>query len=192
MNNFARINDGVVVEIIAAETISDLKRRYHPEIVAACRPCGMDVREGWVLAGNTLHAPADIKPSLEEVKDARIAVLRAVCEAAITGGFKSAALGSVHTYPSDLKAQINLMGSVTDSLMPDLPANWQTPFWVCDPVGVWAYKMHSAAQIQQAGRDGKINVITCQAALDNLVVTVLAADTAEAVASVVWPEDAPV
>ncbi|HAU77758.1 MAG TPA: hypothetical protein DCW88_20210 [Agrobacterium sp.] len=122
------------------------------------------------------------------VKAARVEVLRLACEATITGGFKSNALGNTHFYPSDIKAQINLMGSVTDSIMPNLPTNWTTPFWVCDEAGVWAWKMHNAGQIQQAGRDGKAHVVRCQTLLGELTVSVLAATTAEAVTTIVWPE----
>ncbi|CUX69367.1 MULTISPECIES: hypothetical protein [Agrobacterium] len=127
---------------------------------------------------------------LDIVKAARVEVLRAACEATITGGFKSSALGAAHTYPSDMKAQINLMGSVTDSFMPNLPPDWQTPFWVCDAANVWSYKAHSAPQIQQAGRDGKALVVRCQAALDELTARVLAAATADAVTEIMWTEGA--
>ncbi|QXZ71880.1 hypothetical protein [Agrobacterium sp. S7/73] len=146
------------------------------------------VDHDWVLKGNELLAPAPVDGSLDAVKAARVEVLRAACEATIIGGFASSALGNPHTYPSDIKAQINLMGSVTDSLMPDLPADWATPFWVCDAVGAWAWKMHNAAQIQQAGRNGKAHVVKCQTLLGELTMHVLAATTAEAVASIVWPE----
>lgn len=135
-----------------------------------------------------LRYPLDQVPSLDEIKTGRITALSADCAAAITGGFWSSALGEGHRYPSDLKDQINLMGSVTDSLLPDLDAGWQTPFWCRDAQGVWSWKMHTAAQIQQAGRDGKAHVVTCQTTLADLTISVLAATTSEAVSSVVWPE----
>lgn len=146
----------------------------------------------WILRGSKLEAPMAVAPSLDEVKAAHVEGLRLACEASITGGFTSGALGNAHIYPSDIKAQINLMGSVTDSLVPGLPANWTTPFWVCDVDGVWTWQMHDATQIQQAGRDGKAHVVRCQTLLGELTVSVLAAETTEAVASVVWPEEAPV
>lgn len=120
----------------------------------------------------------------------RINALSADCGRAITGGFQSDALGSVHTYPSDIKDQLNLMGSVTDSIVPGLPEDWKTPFWVRDVEGSWSYKMHGATEIQQAGRDGKAHVVQCQTLLAELTATVLAAATAEAVTSIKWPEGA--
>lgn len=132
----------------------------------------------------TFTAPTPM--GISAVKEARIEALRLACETAITGGFKSSALGVVHAYPSDIKAQINLMGSVTDSLMPDLPANWSTPFWVCDAQGNWKWEAHTAAQIQQAGRDGKAAVVAAQTKLGELTAAVEAAKTKKAVEAITW------
>ncbi|MDH1268919.1 hypothetical protein N5C81_14940 [Rhizobium pusense] len=123
---------------------------------------------------------------ISAVKAARVEALRLACEAAITGGFKSSALGAMHTYPSDIKAQINLMGSVTDSLMPDLPTGWSTPFWVCDAQGNWKWEAHTASQIQQAGRDGKAAVVAAQTKLGELTAAVEAAKTKKAVEAITW------
>lgn len=125
--------------------------------------------------------------SLDVARRHRITALSADCGNAITGGFQSDALGSVHTYPSDMKDQLNLMGSVTDSIVPDLPNGWETPFWVLDNQGSWSFKMHNAGQIQQAGRDGKAHVVECQSTLEGLTALVLAADTTDDVEAVVWP-----
>lgn len=126
--------------------------------------------------------------ALEATRASRIADLSASCERAIVGGFTSDALGQAHTYPSNIKDQINLMGSVTASILPGLPEGWQTPFWVCDSDGVWAYKTHSAAQIQEAGRVGKAHVVEKQSILDALTAEVLAAETPEDVMAISWPE----
>lgn len=185
---YARIEDGKVVERLTLAKTIDLEATFSSEFLGSLRECTEAVQPGWLLKGSKFEAPVVVAPTLDALKAARVETLRAACEATITGGFQSSALGAVHTYPSDIKAQINLMGSVTDSIMPDLPENWQTPFWVCDATEVWAWKMHNAAQIQQAGRDGKAHVVRCQTLLGELTVTVLAATTAEAVTSIVWPE----
>lgn len=125
--------------------------------------------------------------ALEALRQRRISELSISCERAIIGGFVSEALGESHTYPSNIKDQINLMGSVTASILPGLPADWQTPFWVCDGSGVWAYKMHSAEQIQEAGRVGKAHVVAKQSTLDALTSEVLSANTEEEIVAVVWP-----
>ncbi len=188
MKTYARIADNVVVEIIELDDAIAPSDAFHPDIASTIKECGQQVLPGWLFTGDEFEAPVAQAPSLDAIKAAHIEALRAACEATITGGFKSSALGAIHTYPSDIKAQINLMGSVTDSLMPSLPADWQTPFWVCDTDGEWSWKMHDAVQIQQAGRDGKAHVVRCQTLLGELTVSVLTATTTEAVTSIVWPE----
>lgn len=185
---YARVENGKVVERLSLPKGIALESTFSSEFLASLKECADAVRPGWLLKGNKFEAPAVVAPTLDAVKAAHVEALRAACEATITGGFKSSALGNAHTYPSDIKAQINLMGSVTDSIMPDLPANWTTPFWVCDATGLWSWKLHDAAQIQQAGRDGKAHVVECQTLLAELTATVLAAATAETVASIIWPE----
>ncbi|MDR6702997.1 hypothetical protein [Agrobacterium tumefaciens] len=125
--------------------------------------------------------------AIDAVRQARIHDLSARCESEITSGFVSEALGAAHKYPSGVKDQINLMGSVTDSLIPDRPADWQTPFWVCDTQGQWSFKPHSASQIQQAGRDGKEHIVNCQAQLEDLSNKVTAAKSVKAVEAISWP-----
>ncbi|MDH0907382.1 hypothetical protein N5C66_00705 [Rhizobium pusense] len=187
---YARIEGGKVVERLTLPKTIDLAATFSSEFLASLRECTEAVQPGWLLKGNKFEAPAVVVPALDVVKANRIETLRSACEATITGGFQSSALGSDHTYPSDIKAQINLMGSVTDSIMPNLSPDWMTPFWVCDAAGLWSWKMHNATQIQQAGRDGKAHVVECQTLLAELTATVLAAATAEAVASITWPKGA--
>lgn len=160
----------------------------------------------WLAAGNlpTAYpkdlAGADSEADLSAVlaaygmavwaPDAKIAAverLTASCAAAITAGFTSAALGAAHTYPSKQTDQINLMGSVTDSLLPDLPVDWSTAFWCADADGAWGFRPHSASQIQRAGRDGKAHVLACQYALQQLSAAVMAATSVEAVQALAWP-----
>lgn len=116
----------------------------------------------------------------------RVDALTTDCAAAIVGGYVSDALGAPHTYPSKQTDQLNMMGSVTAALCPTSPADWSTP-WCADAGGVRAYRPHSAEQIRQAGSDGKAHVVVCQATLANLTAEIEAAETAEAVAAIVWP-----
>lgn len=143
---------------------------YHAELVK-------DV-DGWRLVN-----AAD---QLGALKASRISVLTAACAAAIVGGYSSSALGSEHQYPSKVTDQINMMGSVTDSLLPGQAPDWTTPFWCADESGAWAFRAHSAAEIQAAGADGKAHILECQANLGQLSAQVMAAASAEAVASIVW------
>jgi hypothetical protein len=123
---------------------------------------------------------------LATAKAAQSAILTASCAKAITGGFISSALGTANTYPSTLTDQHNLSGSVIASLIPSLPSTWTTKFWVMDSSGAWSFAAHTAAQIQQAGLDGKAWVTTQQENLDSLKAQVKAATTVTAVQAVVW------
>lgn len=184
---FIRIENDVVTDVIDLPEDVALEDAIHVDLAVDYVVAPHEVEAGWIRTGNLFEPPAN-GASVNDLKAAKIAALSVACEAAITGGFASDALGEEHQYPSDIKAQINLMGSVTDSIMPGISAAWTTPFWVCDTAGVWTWKMHNAAQIQQAGRDGKAHVVSCQTLLAELTAAVLAAATAEAVASVEWPE----
>ncbi len=117
----------------------------------------------------------------------KAAELREACAVAIVSGYISSALGAPHTYPSGITDQINMMGSVTDSILPGLGEGWTTPFWCCDESGVWAFRPHSTSEIQTAGRDGKMHVVACQAMRDTLTVTLMAALTLEEVEAIAWP-----
>ena len=125
-------------------------------------------------------------PTFAEVQAAQITTLSAACATEIVGGYQSSALGSVHTYPAKPTDQINMLGSVTASLLPGLSTGWTTPFWCADDKGAWSFQMHTAAQIQQAGADGKTAVATSQTKLATLSAEVMAATTADAVNAIVW------
>lgn len=185
-NEYARVEGGTVVERLTLDKAIDLAATFSAEFVASLKECSSSVAIGWQLVGDKFEAPKEDTPTLDAIKAERIGILRAACEAQILGGFVSEALGAVHTYPSDLKAQINLMGSVTDSLIPSLPEDWQTPFWVCDEAGSWKWEMHNAAQIQQAGRDGKAAVVAAQTKLGGLTAAIDAAKTKKAVEAITW------
>lgn len=145
--------------------------------------CSFDAELVKDVGGWRLKTAAD---DLVGLKAARIALLTAACAGAIVGGYASSALGSEHQYPSKVTDQINMMGSVTDSLLPGQPEDWATPFWCADETGVWTFRAHTAAQIQAAGADGKAHIIECQTKLGQLSAQVMAAASAEAVAAIVW------
>ena len=135
----------------------------------------------WLAEGNT-PAPMD----LSTVQNSQIVTVNAACSAAITGGFHSSALGSVHLYPSQLTDQANLAANVLSSIYPGLPSNWTTPQICQDSGGVWGYINHTAAQIQQAGLDGKSAVLAALVKRKALVDQISAATTITAVQAVVW------
>lgn len=136
----------------------------HPDFLVVEAPNGAE--PGWPYLDGKVVAPSP--PAISDLKMARINELTANCAAAIVGGYSSSALGSPHTYPSGVTDQINMMGSVTASLLPDLSSNWTTPFWCADSNGEWAFRAHRAVEIQKAGADGKAHVVSCQEKLSAL------------------------
>lgn len=149
------------------------------------QPLDCHIDDRLVLEGEAWRV-ASAADDLTDLKAMRIADLTDVCAAAVISGYVSAALGEAHTYPSKITDQINMMGSVTASLLPEVPEDWLTPFWCQDSEGEWAFRPHSAEQIQQAGADGKQYILDCQAHLAALSVEVTAAATVEAVLAIVW------
>lgn len=132
-----------------------------------------------------LTPPPSAAQQLAAAQALQIAKLRMACDAWITGGYVSSALGAPHTYPSTRDDQINMLGSVADAQLSH-PADWTTPFWCVDANGVWAMAEHTAEQIQQAGSDGKAFIVVAQQKLVGLVPQVLAATTVAAVQAISW------
>ncbi|WP_137132758.1 hypothetical protein [Rhizobium sp. FY34] len=124
--------------------------------------------------------------ALDACRQIRLSAITSACGAAIVGGFTSDALGSLHIYPSQQIDQINLMGSVTDSLLPDLSPDWSTPFWCQDENGAWAFRQHDALQIQRVGSDGKAHVVACQTKLAMLTAEANSKTNPEEIAAIGW------
>lgn len=125
-------------------------------------------------------------PTLAEAQVAKIAELTDDCQATILGGYTSSALGAVYTYPSKPTDQQNMIASVLASLLPGVSADWTTPFWCADTSGNWAMRLHTPAQIQQVGADGKTHVQLAQVKLANLNAQVMAATTVSEVQAIIW------
>lgn len=138
------------------------------------------------VAGKYGAVTAYAGPPLATVQAQANAALAAACGATIMGGFSSSALGAAYSYPSTPTDQANLAASVLDSMLNGSAPNWSTPFMCADASGTWARRPHTAAQIQQVGRDGKAFVLACLTKLDTLRDEIAAATTAAAVAAIVW------
>lgn len=115
---------------------------------------------GLQIVADSNGAPKAVDPlsvlSVADLKANKKAELSAACEADILSGFTSAALGAAHQYGFSDRDQANLTGNVVSALMPDAAAPGWTTLHICgDASGVWAYRPHSASQIQQVGVDAK-------------------------------------
>jgi len=110
------------------------------------------------------------KVALKLAITAKLEDLSNACAKSITSGFISSALGSPYTYPSALTDQSNLIGAVTASLSPNIPASWLIKFWCMDANGVWAFQDHTATEIQKVLADGVVQREIYSAKLQGLAI----------------------
>lgn len=132
-----------------------------------------------VVAQDWVYDIADAK--LERSK-----VIALACGVAIKTGFNSYALGFKSFYPCNDKDQANMVASVTDSLNPANDDDWVTPFWCADANGNWTYRLHTKAQIQKAGADGKAHIVAQLTKNAQLQAQIQAATTEEELNLIVW------
>lgn len=134
---------------------------------------------------------SDSLATLDAAKARKLAALEFICREVIFRGFVSSALGQPFRYPARQQDQANLAASVLDSVVPGLPEDWTTPFWAAQGDS-WAWRLHTAAQIQQVGRDAKAAVLAAQAineALGQQIAAIEAGDGAVgAVNAINWPQ----
>lgn len=135
---------------------------------------GSDVQPEWVETGE-----------IEHLRSEKVLAMNRACTAQIVSGFVCSALGEPHTYPSDHQDQSNLLASVTDSLLAGADPSWTTPFKCADASGVWLYRPHTVAQIQQVGREGKASILIALAKNELLREEINSA-TAEQLSSISW------
>lgn len=108
------------------------------------------------------------------------------CRSTILAGFDSDALGTTYHYPAKATDQSNLSGSVLASLLHDAPADFVTPFWCADSNGIWAFRLHTAAQIQQVGKGAKAAILAAMSKNEHLQGLIAAATTQEDVEGITW------
>jgi hypothetical protein len=141
-----------------------------------------DVGElGQILqADGTFITPAPPPPTLDDVKNAKIAELTAVNNSA-SASFTSTALGTSHTYLSDADAMSKFNAEYTFVNGPDWdgqPILWFT----IEEGGV----EHTKDQFNQVWLDGRNHVATNFNKWDSLVKQVKACTTIDEVNSIVW------
>lgn len=132
---------------------------------------------------NTIQNPP---PTLAQIKSNKVSALANSCASAITSGITSSALGSPYTYGSSMTDQANLSANVLSSVLPNLPAGWTTMQMCADSTGLWAYRAHTAAQIQQVGVDAKSAILALLVKKATLEAQVNAATDAATVNAIIW------
>lgn len=107
--------------------------------------------------------------------------VNAACEATITAGFLSSALGTPHRYSSQLDDQLNLTGAILRGL--------EMPYACRDEQGVRAFRLHTAEQLRQVGDDftlHKLQLLQHANELKQQLDLALAADDLEAMQAITW------
>lgn len=125
-------------------------------------------------------------PTLAQAQAAQMAMVSAACQAAITAGIASSALGAPYAYPTKSTDQLNLTASVAASMIPGNPSNWATLLWCQSSAGTWEFTPHSAAQTQKAGQDVMAGILAMMAKNANLGAQIAAATSVPAVQAIVW------
>lgn len=137
-----------------------------PRPSAACLWSG----EAWVKDCAYLHT-------------AQTAEINRLCEANITGGFWSSALGESHLYASQFDDQLNLTGVILRGL--------DSPFACRDSQGRKAFLPHTFAQLRQVGDDFifyKLQLLQKANQLKQSLDAALAKRDAEAIEAVAWED----
>jgi hypothetical protein len=150
-----------------------------------------DAAEAWLLTDATSplqggQIAADRSDSLDAKRARKAVEMSQSCADAILAGFDSSALGELYAYPAKPNDQTNLTASVLASLLPASGPDWVTPFWCADATGAWAFRAHTAAQIQQVGVDAKAAILNCMTINEQLRAQILVADAAQ-LATIGWP-----
>lgn len=118
---------------------------------------------------------------LQALHTLKVVAINQACEAAITAGFPSSALGSPYTYGSQLEDQLNLTGAVLRGLEMDYPCR--------DDQGVKAYRLHTLEQLSQVSADFtlfKLQLLQRADELKQQLDQALLAGDADALESIAW------
>lgn len=124
--------------------------------------------------------------TLSQAQAAKSLQISTECQNAILAGFNSTALGTSYHYPAKYVDQQNLCSSILDSLLNANNPDWATPFWCMDENEVWSFRMHNQAQIQQVGRDAKMQVLQFMTKNQQLQDQVDSCTTIDQVNSISW------
>lgn len=124
--------------------------------------------------------------TLSQVQTLQVSSISSACNATITSGVSSLALGSAHIYPTKSDDQRDLSASVLASVIPGNPANWTTQLWCIDLVGNWSFAYHSASQAQQVGEDVKNQITAMRVKNAILINKVKSSNVISDIQSIIW------
>ncbi|EPZ4326337.1 hypothetical protein ACXM96_002247 [Pseudomonas aeruginosa] len=156
----------------------EIDQEEHQRLIAG-QGAGLSITKG--ADGRPTLIPREQPSEAEAVHERQTTAIARACEATITAGFQSAALGEPHQYSSQLDDQLNLTGAILRGL--DMP-------YACrDEQGVKAFRLHTAAQLRQVGDDFtlyKLQLLQHANELKQQLDLALEAGDAEAMALIRW------
>jgi hypothetical protein len=142
------------------------------------------------VISNIALTTEELATQLVQAKTNQIKTISEACKASIYSGFKSNALGLPHQYPFSDMDQANLTGNVLLSTLPIAnTAGWLVKFICADDNGVWGYRDHTQAEMQQVGMDAakvKLAKVLQNAALAEEINAL--ATTIDEVQAIVWTD----
>ncbi|PLC42253.1 hypothetical protein C0Q88_09725 [Ralstonia pickettii] len=136
------------------------------------------------LNGNPIAVDPISLMTLSEVRAAQVAKASIACAAALTTGFTSPALGTVHTYPSQDDDQRNLQSAVSAAIA--APSNWTTPIWCANSNDAWSFTAHTTAQVQQVNADWLAHRVATQQKYADLIARINTATSIAEVQAIDW------
>ena len=144
-----------------------------PDLTAIAKPNDYSIwgLDGWIT-------------DLVELRRRKSLELKSFAQIAIESGIDSDVLGLVYHYPTALTDQHNLIGLITESLLPG--AGDQYLFWCADLNGVWVRRPHSKVQIQALGNAVSAHVKTQQSHYELKLLDLSAANTEAEIDLVGW------
>lgn len=128
----------------------------------------------------------DIPAVVERLYGEQYKAINANCEQAITAGFTSAALGTPHTYSSQLDDQLNLTGAILRGL--------EMPYACRDEQGRKEFRPHTIEQLRHVGDDfslAKLQLLQRANQLKQLLDAARAAADVDALEAITWEADLP-
>lgn len=162
---FHRGNDYVLEELAMGKHEKALLSKYDfllEEIEIAIAK--MNAPTSYHVWDESIH---DFKEDLELCKEYQKEELNKACEKAITSGFPSFALGTIHIYESEKEDQLNLTGLKDRGTTKPLKCS-------SDNKKTWEWKEHTPEQIKEVFDDGvdfKLNQLVKVSQLKNKVET---------------------
>lgn len=178
-----------VIEITESGAYFNSTRVLWDERVDGALPLitvGEVIRQGNSLVFDAARKATHNAALLTNTQTRKISALNASCDAAVTSGFTSTALGTAHTYLCGPNDQTQLTAQAFDAYRNAAVLGWTCWLTCKNLAGVKARREHTSAQILLVADAGKLHVATQLSNRDTKVTLVNAALTVEQINAVTW------